>query len=115
MTDRRVLSDTRVLSDADIEALIDAMKQHETHCRFKTIEPNDLHDVMHFVRSFSSALEEGKSVVRKTLLVLLILDHPDGLPRGPRRAAHRAEERGEGHPQQITLERLAGGEHHQGA
>ena len=62
----------RTISDADIKALIEAMKDHETHCRFRSIQPDDLHDVMTFVRSFSSALEEGKSVVRKTLIVLLI-------------------------------------------
>lgn len=62
----------RTLSDADIKALISAMKEHDDHCRFKTIEPEDLHDVMVFVRSFSAALDEGKSVVRKTLIVLLI-------------------------------------------
>ena len=62
----------RTLSDADIRALIQAMKEHDDHCRFRHIEPEDLHDVMTFVRSFSAALEEGKSVVRKTLIVLLI-------------------------------------------
>lgn len=62
----------RRISDADIQALVEAIKNHDDHCRFRTIEPNDLHDVMVFVRSFSAALEEGKSVVRKTVLVLLI-------------------------------------------
>lgn len=62
----------RVLADADIKAIVDAMREHETHCRFKTIQPDDLHEVMVTVRAFSSAMEEGKSVVRKTLIVLLI-------------------------------------------
>lgn len=66
------MSEDRRISDADIRALVQALKAHEEHCRFKSIAPDDLHDVMVFVRSFSSALEEGKSVVRKTVLVLLI-------------------------------------------
>ena len=66
------MGDERRISDADIKALIEAMKEHDDHCRFRTIEPEDLHDVMTFVRSFSAALEEGKSVVRKTIIVLLI-------------------------------------------
>ena len=66
------MGDERTLSDADITAIILAMREHDDHCRFKAVEPEDLHDVMTFVRSFSSALEEGKSVVRKTLIVLLI-------------------------------------------
>ena len=66
------MGDERRISDADIKALIEAMKEHDDHCRFRTIEPEDLHDVMNFVRSFSAALEEGKSVVRKTIIVLLI-------------------------------------------
>lgn len=63
---------SRNLSDEDIAAIIDAVKAHEMHCRFKSIEPDDLRDVMTTVRAFNAAMEEGKSVVRKTLLVLLI-------------------------------------------
>jgi hypothetical protein len=62
----------RTISDADIKAIITAMIEHEEHCRFKSVEPKDLHDVMTFVRAFSVALEEGKSVVRKTLIVLFM-------------------------------------------
>jgi hypothetical protein len=72
MTDRRIPTDQRVLTDADIQAIVAAMAVHEDHCRFKTVKPDDLHDVMVTVRAFSSAMEEGKSVVRKTLIVLLI-------------------------------------------
>ena len=56
----------------EIKALIAAIKEHDEHCRFKSIESEDLHDAMTFFRSFSAALEEGKSVVRKTIIVLLI-------------------------------------------
>jgi hypothetical protein len=62
----------RTLSDSDIQAIVSAITSHENHCRFKTVQPDDLHDVMVTVRAFSSAMEEGKSVVRKTLIVLLI-------------------------------------------
>lgn len=62
----------RTISDADIKAIIEAIADHESHCRFKTVNPDDLHDVMVTVRAFSSAMEEGKSVVRKTLIVLLV-------------------------------------------
>lgn len=64
--------ENRTISDADIRAIIEAISEHESHCRFKTVNPNDLHDVMVTVRAFSSAMEEGKSVVRKTLIVLLV-------------------------------------------
>ena len=64
--------ENRTLSDHDIQAIVAAIANHENHCRFKTVQPEDLHDVMVTVRAFSSAMEEGKSVVRKTWIVLLI-------------------------------------------
>lgn len=62
----------RTLSDEDIQAIVAAITTHENNCRFRSIKPDDLHDVMVTVRAFSSAMEEGKSVVRKTLIVLLV-------------------------------------------
>ena len=62
----------RMLTDHDIDALVNALKEHESHCKFKSISAEDLHDVVTFVQSFKAAMDEGKSVVRKTIIVLLI-------------------------------------------
>lgn len=62
----------RNITDQDVQAILEALTTHETHCRFKGIEPEDLRKVLTTVNAFSSAMEEGKSVVRKTLIVLLI-------------------------------------------
>lgn len=62
----------RTISDADVRAIIEAIAEHEGRCRFKAINPDDLHDVMVTVRAFSTVMEESKSVIRKTLIVLLV-------------------------------------------
>lgn len=66
----------RTLSEDDILAISVAIREHnEEHfriCRFGTTDPDDLHEAIIFYRKFNEAMDESKSVVRKTVLVMLI-------------------------------------------
>ena len=65
----------RRLHDDDIAAIVEQLSRIkiEIHaCRFANSEPQELIDTIRFVRNFNNAMEESKSVVRKTLLVAVI-------------------------------------------
>jgi hypothetical protein len=75
MVERRADVTGRRLHDDDIAAIAEQLSKIkiEIHaCRFAASEPQELIDTIRFVRNFNHAMEESKSVVRKTLLVALI-------------------------------------------
>lgn len=75
MEDQRGEAAGRRLHDDDIAAIAEQLSKIriEIHaCRFSTSDPQDLIDTIRFVRNFNVAMEESKSVVRKTLLVAVI-------------------------------------------
>ena len=66
----------RTLSDEDISAITTALRGHDLEhlkvCRFNITNPEDLNEALMFYRKFNEALDESKSVVRKTILVIII-------------------------------------------
>ena len=63
----------RTLSDSDINAIAEAVLNHESHpCRFSAISPEDLAESVKFYKNFNKVLTETNSVMRKTIIVLLM-------------------------------------------
>ena len=62
---------TRNLTDDDLKAITDAFYAVETHpCRFENIQPEDMKEAVKFLKHFNEIMQEGGSVVRKTIIVL---------------------------------------------
>lgn len=64
---------TRQLSDDDIAAIVEAMADHETHCRFKGLDPGDVYEAVKFAKNCNRVMDESKSTIRKGLIQLVML------------------------------------------
>jgi hypothetical protein len=64
----------RNLTNEDIIALVEALnKSQEGHaCRFASISPEDLREMVKSHKNFNNIVSEGKSTIRKTLVVISV-------------------------------------------
>ena len=70
-----------VLTEADAE-LIKAIVESVMHvkssncteheCRFEAVNPDDLEEAVKFYRKFNEAMDDSKSVVRRTIITLIV-------------------------------------------
>lgn len=64
-------ADVRNLTDADIMAVVSALKSVNEHCRYD-IAPEEMKEVVRFVKNWNAALERGQTTMWTTILVLVI-------------------------------------------
>lgn len=64
----------RNLTNEDITALVEALnKSQEGHtCRFASISPEDLLEMVKSHKNFNDIVSEGKTTARKTLVVITV-------------------------------------------
>jgi hypothetical protein len=63
----------RSLTEHDIEDLLEAIEKRSGHvCRFKGVSDADFYESVKFFRSWNESLNNGKGIVGKTILVVLI-------------------------------------------
>jgi len=71
-----------VLTESDaalIKAIVESVlhareaSHAESDCRFATIKPADLEEAVKFYRKINEALDDSKSVVRRTIITLIIV------------------------------------------
>lgn len=61
----------RILTDADVAAIVAAMQAQEGHCRYD-VAPADLGEAVRFFKAFNEALQDSKRTVRNALLKLFV-------------------------------------------
>lgn len=61
----------RILTDADVAAIVAAMQRQDAHCRYD-VDPSELAEAMRFFKAFNAALEDSKRTVRNALLKLFV-------------------------------------------
>lgn len=61
----------RTMTDTDVQAIVTALQVSNSHCRYE-VSPDEMKDMMRFVKNWNRALEEGKNTIGKTILVLTI-------------------------------------------
>lgn len=66
------MTDRRKLSDEDVQAIIKAMIEHESHCRFKSTDPIELAEAVTFFKNINVAINDSKQTIRQTLIKLLL-------------------------------------------
>lgn len=81
------MTDRRKLSDEDVQAIIKAMIEHESHCKFKDINPADLTTIIsffketkpaelaaatEFFKEINLAISDSKKTVRQTFIKLAL-------------------------------------------
>ena len=69
------------LTEADAELIktivesvlhVKASNCTEQECRFESVNPEDLEEAVKFYRKFNEALDDSKSVVRRTVIALVV-------------------------------------------
>ena len=61
----------RTLSDEDVIAIVQALKDGEGHtCRFSSVDADDLKASVEFYKHFNEIMSESGATLRKTIIVL---------------------------------------------
>ncbi len=70
------MNDRRKFTDDDVKhfaaAIVSALKEHETNCRFRGIDVQELNDAVSFIRNFNLAMADSRKTVRNTIIKLVI-------------------------------------------
>jgi len=65
------MEETRNFTDGDLAALVNALHSVDHRCRYD-VPPEELREMIRFVRNWNQALENGKGTIVTTILVLLV-------------------------------------------